>query len=300
MLKQKAIKKIYISTLALIILLLICIFPSNKDINEEIVYLPNKELPIYAIDPNGYVVRTNIIDKTDKSLSNIEFIIDVLTIGSVNNLVLTNGFVGVIPKGTALLNYETENNTLKLNFSNEFLNIEKENEEKLIESLVYSLCEIKNIDNISIYVEDQLLDKLPNSKKSLNSKLDKSYGINKIFDVSDIKNTSKTTIYYLEKINSNEYYVPITKINNSNKEAVEIIIEELQNKPIYESNLISYLNVAYELQDYEILENSIKLSFDNKALANLKDSEITEKVKFSLSLSLRDTYLIDDITILFN
>ena len=176
----------------------------------------------------------------------------------------------------------------------------KENdEEKMIESLIYSLCELENIDKILIYVENKKLNELPNSKVKLPVSLDKSYGINKVYDIKSYKNVTKTTIYYASKTDDLTYYIPITKITNNDANAVEIIVKELKTSPIYESNLISFLNASYELKNYEIMENSVNMSFDNKMLLNLNDENITEKVKYTLSLSIRDT-LGKDVSIKIN
>ena len=247
------------------------------------------------MDQNNYVARISVI-KNDTE-DEINYIIDTLTIGSITANYLPNGFTGIIPHNTKLIDYSLEDKLLKLNFSKEFLNVSKENEEKLIESLIYSLCELEGVAQIMIFVEGTSLTKLPQSQKSLPLILDKSYGINKIYNFDNIKDTSKTTIYYMGKYNDNIYYIPITKITNDTIEPVEVIVNELKSTPIYETNLISYLNASYELADYEILENSITLSFDNSMLANLHDEDINEKVRYTLSLSLRDTYNIENIVI---
>lgn len=299
MLKKSAIKRIITSSLALAIMLLLLIFPTNNNsyISEEIVYIDEITMPIYALDPQNLVARTSVI-KTDKD--EILHIIDALIIDSNTSNYLPPGFNSIIPKNTKLIDYDLKDGLLKLNFSKELLNISKENEEKLIEILTYSLCEIKEVNKIMIFVEGKILDKLPHSKKELPSSLDKNIGVNKVYDLDNIKNTSKTTIYYIGKYNDYLYYIPITKISNNTSTKVEIIVEELKNTPIYETNLISYLNASYELKDYEILENSITISFDNKLIANLSDDEINEEVKYTLALSLRDTYNIEDIIININ
>lgn len=299
MLKKSAIKRIITSSLALVIMLLLLIFPTNNNsyISEEIVYIDEITMPIYALDPQNLVARTSVI-KTDKD--EILHIIDALIIDSNTSNYLPPGFNSIIPKNTKLIDYDLKDGLLKLNFSKELLNISKENEEKLIEILTYSLCEIKEVNKIMIFVEGKILDKLPHSKKELPSSLDKNIGVNKVYDLDNIKNTSKTTIYYIGKYNDYLYYIPITKISNNTSTKVEIIVEELKNTPIYETNLISYLNASYELKDYEILENSITISFDNKLIANLSDDEINEEVKYTLALSLRDTYNIEDIIININ
>ncbi|MBR4231303.1 MAG: GerMN domain-containing protein [Bacilli bacterium] len=292
MLKRHAFQKIIKTTIALFILLLLCIFPKNDyQIPEEVIYINEPSMPIYVMDKNGYVARTMAI-KNEK-LEDIKYIIDILTINSVSSINLPIGFMGIIPENTKLLSYELKDGLLKLNFSKELLTLEQEKFEKAVESLIFSLCELENVDKIMLFVENQIINNIPEV-------LDKKYGINKTYDIDDIKGTNKTTIYYLSKNNDNYYYVPITKISNTSKEAVEVIVSELKSVPIYEANLISYLNASYELKDYQIMENAIHLSFNNLLLANLDEKDIEEKVKYTISLSLRDTYNIEDITITLN
>lgn len=297
MLKKNALRRICISTFSLFIVLLLCIFPNNEtSYPEEIISINELTMPLYIKDQNGYVARTNIIKKKD---NDIEYIINLLTKGSLYENYLQVNFEPLIPENTKLLNYSLNDKVLKLNFSKEFLLVKENDEEKMIESLIYSLCELESIDKILIYVENKKLNELPNSKIKLPVSLDKSYGINKVYDIKSFKNVTKTTIYYASKTDDLTYYIPITKITNNDANAVEIIVKELKTSPIYESNLISFLNASYELKNYEIMENSVNMSFDNKMLLNLNDENITEKVKYTLSLSIRDT-LGKDVSIKIN
>lgn len=297
MLKKNALRRICISTFSLFIVLLLCIFPNNEtSYPEEIISINELTMPLYIKDQNGYVARTNIIKKKD---NDIEYIINLLTKGSLYENYLPINFEPLIPENTKLLNYSLNDKVLKLNFSKEFLLVKENDEEKMIESLIYSLCELESIDKILIYVENEKLNELPNSKIKLPVSLDKSYGINKVYDIKSFKNVTKTTIYYASKTDDLTYYIPITKITNNDANAVEIIVKELKTSPIYESNLISFLNASYELKNYEIMENSVNMSFDNKMLLNLNDENITEKVKYTLSLSIRDT-LGKDVSIKIN
>ena len=179
--------------------------------------------------------------------------------------------------------------------------VKEEYEKNLISSLIYSLSELENINSISILIENKPFLVLPNSKEVLPNILDKSFGINKEYNIENILNTVNITSYYVKKNTDNTlYYVPITKASNTPKEKIEIIINELKTVPINKSNFISYLNASYELNNYEILENSIAISFNNKILANLKDENIIEIAKYCLSLSIRDTYNIDNVNIIVN
>ena len=297
MLKKNALRRICISTFSLLIVLLLCIFPSNESsYPEEIIRVSELTMPLYIKDQNNYVARTNIIKKGD---NDIEYIISILTKGSINENYLPMNFEALIPENTKLLDYSLNDKVLKLNFSKEFLLVKENDEEKMLESLIYSLCELESVDKILIYVENEKLNELPNSKVKLPVSLDKSYGINKVYDIKSFKNITKTTIYYASKTDDITYYIPITKITNDVANAVEIIVNELKTSPIHEINLSSFLNASYEFKNYEIMESSVDMSFDNKMLLNLSDESITEKVKYTLALSIRDT-LGKDVSININ
>ena len=298
MLKRASLRRIMIATLALFILLIIYFFPTTTPIEESLSYIEKEEIPIFLVDSLEYIARTSIVKNSESTEELILEVIASLTIGSEKSNYIRDGFKGIIPENTKVLDTSLEDNILTINFSKEFLNVSLESEEKMLEALVYSLLEIPDVKKISILVEGEKLKNLPNSKKKIPEFLDRSFGINKIYNLDSIKDTSKTTIYYLSKYNDYYYYVPVTKITNNTTEKAEIIIKELKSTPIYHTNLISYLAASTNITNYEILENSISLSFDNHLLANLNDEDMLEEVKYSIALSMRDSYGVDEV--LFN
>ena len=293
---KTSIKKLIITSLALLILIIIYFFPKNDSyINESLSYVETTDMPIFLIDNNNYVARTTIVKNTESQKDTIKEVIESLTIDSNKSQYIPNNFRAIIPKNTKLLDLSINDNILKLNFSKEFINVNELDEQKLIEALIYSLTEINGIDKIMIFIEGEQLLFLPNSHKRLPTILDKSYGINKVYNLDSIKDTSKTTIYYLSKDNNFYYYVPVTKVSNDSTERVEIIINSLKSTPVYQPNLKSYLTASANLLSYELLENAMSLSFDNKILANLEEKSILEEVKYSIALSIRDTYNIQKV-----
>ena len=296
MIKKSSIRRICVATLALFLLLIIYLFPnSDVTIKEHLDYIKKDEMPIFLVDNSNYVARTSIAKTSQNINDQIIEIIETLTINSKKSTYIREGFSPIIPENTKILNLALENEILTINFSKEFLTISKENEEKMLEAIIYSLTELKEIKKIKILVENNPLTKLPNSNKKISEFLDKTYGINKIYNLDSIKETSKTTIYYLSKINDYYYYVPVTKVSNEKLERVEIIIKELKSTPIYHTNLISYLAASTNITNYELLENAISLSFNNYLIANMKEEEILEEVKYSIALSLRDTYGVNEV-----
>ena len=296
MIKKSSIRRICVATLALFILLIIYFFPSSDvTIKEHLSYIKKDEMPIFLVDNSNYVARTSIVKSSETINEQIKEIIETLTINSKKSTYIRDGFKPIIPENTKIIDLKLDNEILTINFSKEFLTVNETNEELMLEALIYSLTELKEIKKIKILVENIPFTKLPNSNKKLPEYLDKTYGINKIYNLNSIKETSKTTIYYLSKINDYYYYVPVTKVSNEKLERVEIIIKELKSTPIYHTNLISYLAASANMTNYELLENAISLSFNNYLIANMKEEQILEEVKYSIALSLRDTYGINEV-----
>lgn len=296
MIKKSSIRRICVATLTLFILLIIYFFPSNDTvIKKHLSYITKDEMPIFLVDNSDYVARTSIVKNSSETIEQIKEIIEALTKNTKKSSYIRDGFKPIIPEGTKILDLKLEENILTINFSKELLNVVHCDEQKMIEAIIYSLTEIKDIKKIKILVEGKPLTNLPNSNKKLPEYLDKSYGINKIYNIDSIKETTKTTIYYLSKNKDYYYYVPVTKVSNEKTERVEIIIKELKSTPIYHTNLISYLAASANMTSYEMLENAISLSFNNYLIANIKEEDILEEVKYSIALSIRDTYGINEV-----
>ena len=149
-----------------------------------------------------------------------------------------------------------------------------------------------------IFIEEKKLEYLPQTNIKLPNTLTRNFGINKIYDLTNIKNISKTTIYYIGKEEDLVYYIPVTKIDNNQNNKIEIIIEELKSSPTYETNLLSYLASSVKLLNYETLENAINLTFNNEIFSDFNNNNILEEVKYSISLSLKDSLHVEEVNFL--
>lgn len=296
MLKRKVLKRLMILFCCLLIVGIIYIFPSTTDTEEDVDFIKQEDQDIiYLVDNNDYVARVSIVLNNEDTLKKAKEIIEYLTINGQYNDYIRDGFSPIIPKNTKLLDIGLSEGILKLNFSKEFLNINVKNEHKLLEAIVYSLTELENIESITIFIEGKILDKLPHSKINLPTTLDRNFGINKIYNLVTIDNSTKTTIYYVSKYNDYYYYVPVTKVDNKTNEKIEIIIKELTSSSMLETNLMSYLASSTELLDYTQTENSLVLNFNNQILSDVNNNELLEEVVYSINLSIKDNYNIENV-----
>lgn len=296
MLKKMSIKKILVSSTAIILLLIIYLIPDNKkDIdlkNSSIEYNYNNVVgTIYLVDSNDYVARTTIPTCKCDDVALAKDLVEGLIIGGAKNNIIPNGFRSILPPDVVVKDINLKDKILTIDFSKELLEINKNDEEKAIESLVYTLTSINGIDKIIIKVEGEVLNKLPNSKNNLPTVLDKSYGINKTYELSNLNNILSYTTYYTSSYNNNKYYVPVTKyVNSKESDIVKVIIKELGSSPIYETNLMSYLNTNATLNNYELAGSNLILNFNEQLLNDIDKKNILEEVIYTISLSMDNIY----------
>lgn len=303
MLRRIYTKKLIVCAIALFAILLIYIVPNNKeklDIKEEINYV-NKDIEtstIFLLDSNNYLASTEIITTSKNTTDLAKELLQALIIDSSKQDRIPNGFKAVIPSNTSIRSLTYNEKVIKVDFTEDLMNTSLENEEKIIEAIVYTLTSIKDVDYVIIFMNGEILTKLPQSKITLPSTLDRSFGINKEYNITNTKNINKTTIYYISEFNDKEYYVPVTKVNNDSRNKIEIIVDELSSSNVYKTNLMSYLNNNTLLLSVNELEDEITLNFNSAIFNDINTKEILEEVIYTISMSINDNYNVN--TIVFN
>ncbi len=292
MLRTKAIRKIFLTTLTVFILLTVFTITNYNNDNvlrtnleiEDIAGL--KTNVIYLLNDEGLLVQDRVLLDGSSVEEKIEKLLINLTEGSTGSF--ADGLSKVIPKGTIIKNVMVGNKYVTIDFSKELLNVSEDKEKSMITAIVYSVMDLDDFLGVSILVEGKSLEEYPNSKEKINKILDKSIGINKNYDITSFNNINKVVIYYLENINDNLYYVPVTKYVNDDREKVNIIVEELASSYIYESNLMSFLNSNVSLIEYEEKDNIMSLNFNDYLFDG--NDKVLEEVLYSIAYSVFDNY----------
>ncbi len=299
MLKKISIRKIILSSLALFAMFLIYIIPANEnslDIKEELEYVNTniESSPIFLMDQNSYVALTSVALNDTNIENKARQLIKVLTIGGMDSKI-PSGFSAIIPPNTEVLNLSYENGILKVDFSKDLLNISEKLEEKMVESIVYTLTSIDKVDGVIIYVEGDILTKLPKTKINLPSTLDKTFGINKEFDLTSTKDITDVTVYYINQISDNYYYVPVTKYVNDDRDKVSIIIDELASNFNPNKNLMSFLNDGTKLVSSEVKDGNMYLNFNEEILNSSVNQDISKETLDMISLSIGANYEVKEV-----
>ena len=295
MIKRISLKKISICIIAFISIFLFNLFPTNKlRINKTLEYKDENSSTIFLLDENNYLAKTSInIDDNNIKLKAKKLLLALINDEKYQDII-PNGFKSIIPSSTKILNIYYKENVIKVDFSSDLLNVDKQFEEKIIEDIVYTLTSIKDIKYVIIYIDGEILTKLPKSNITIPATLDRNFGINKEYNITSNKDIKKTTVYYINKYNDNYYYVPVTKINNSDKQKAEIIIDELKYNNVYNTHLMSFLNNDVKIINVDYTDKTLSIELNDKIFDN-NTNKILDEVINTICLSLNDNYDINEI-----
>ena len=283
MLRKKALKRISLTTLVLFIMLVTFSFDmlsQDKNTNlDEVEYVSNLNTThIYLLNKDNYIDKVDILINPEYvSKQALEILKNLYTSNKkYNNL------KGLIPSNTKINKIDYVNNTLIIDFSGDLLKVNKDLEEKVIESIVYSLLEIKGVNNIQIKIDGKIVNKLEKSNITLPDILDNSLGINKTFAINSLKDIQSVVLYYVFNNDNSDYYVPVTKYINSREDKVKIIIDSLKGSFTSSTNLKSYLNYK-DIKDYSLDNDILTITF------NSLNDENLESVTYTLACSVFDS-----------
>lgn len=300
MIKKTVIKKMILTMAIIFSISLMYLLPgkeNNNQFKEEVVYTNNEitQSIIYLLDNSNMLGRTKVVVNESDVEAKAKELLEILIKDGKGESKIPSGFQSIIPSDTRIISIELENELIKVNFSNDLLDVKQELEEKVIEAIVYTLTNIDGIKQVIIYVDGNVLSYLPKSKIHLPSTLDRSYGINKEYDLKTYKDINSVVVYYVSKYNNDTYYVPVTKYLNDDRDKIKIIIDELASSPLYHSNLMSYLNNNVSLLSAEQDLGTMKLVFDNYVFQDSDSKKILEEVIYTISLSIGDNYDVNEV-----
>lgn len=258
---KKFIKKRFFIFLFPIIAICItvgAIFMSNDDKLEHsfVVNIEKDQTyrKVYMLDNDNYLVPlTFSFDSKELLADDIRYVISMLRDESP---LTTKGYRTLINENVKIQGIELENNILNIDFSKEFKEHEESKEEKILESLTWTLTQYDEVNGLTISVDGVKLESLPQSGIVLPSVLDKTIGINKYYDTTgNVYNTTSITVFY-EKENFGEtVYVPVTR---------RVIEEENDKMSVYNAMFkdISVMSGLRQIDELKLIDDEQVINFN--------------------------------------
>ena len=252
---------------------------------------------LYLIDKNGYVVsQTMDLPKTESVAKQA---LEYLVVNGPVQQHLPNDFRAVLPADTAMT-VNIKDGTATVDFSNEFATYAEEDEQRILESVTWTLTQFDSIDNVKIQLNGKELDSMPVNGTPIGEKLSRANGINVSTEgVVDITNSKPVTVYYIGGEAEDYYYVPVTKrVENDDSSEIETIVEELAAGPGYGTGLLSQFQTGVKLvEEPKIDDGQVTLDFNESIYGSMEEKMVSEHVLNTLVLSLTEQKGIESVAV---
>lgn len=300
MLRKFAYNKIFRTTGMLLLFLLLLLFPASKEysLEDDITVKTSSNLKkneVFLIDKNGYVARCKVLISGNTNEDYATKLVELLIIDGKYQEKIPNGFRAILPTDVKINDVSINGDSITIDLSKEFYELSSPDVQRAIEALTFNLTSINGITNLYIKIDSSSLKTFDKTGKNFVQPFTRKSGVNKTYDVTNYKDASSVTVYYVSKSNNGYYYVPVTKITNDNRDKIKIIIDELTCSHIYETNLMSFLNYNTKLLNYELTDDVLTLNFNNFLFDDENSKSILEEVIYSISLSVRDNYEVKEV-----
>ncbi len=272
----------------------------NKTVSKEEAAAETVMTELYLIDKNGYVVSQALPLPNQESVAKqaLEYLV---VNGPVQNI-LPNGFRAVLPADTQVT-VDIKDGTAIADFSPEFNNYQPEDEQKILQSITWTLTQFDSVKKVELRVNGYPLTEMPVNGTPIDEEgLTRKLGINvDIEGVADPTSTKPLTVYYVSQNGDKTYYVPVTKRVSSNSvDEVKAVVGELISGPGYSTALVSDFTGAKLLEDPKLEDGTVTLNFNEAVYGSLEEKIVSEHMMNSLVLSLTEQKGIKGVSVLVN
>lgn len=255
--------------------------PINTPVSGETTKIKRK---LYLKNKDGLLVPLSIsIDPYEDRVEEIKYLISKLK----KDVEVETGYQGLLDREVELLDVKLEDSKLTLDFNDAFNNYNKEDEIRIIESLVWTCSQYRDISQIKILVNGQELTKMPVGNCPIPKVLDTRFGINNhvFMPRNDLDNV---TVYYEDVSSEDRIYIPVTIRVEEKEEKVQTIMSALEESiPTYTGLRKAKVLNRIEFSDIPtILEGVINIDLTASSLVD--ETTIDKDVYEYLVMSFRD------------
>ncbi|SEM34319.1 germination protein M [Mesobacillus persicus] len=255
---------------------------------------------LYLIDKNGYVVSQTM--DLPKTQSVAKQALEYLVVNGPVTEMLPNDFRAVLPADTQMT-VNIKDGVATVDFSNEFATYNEEDEQRILESVTWTLTQFDSVNTVKIQINGKALESMPVNGTPIGEELTRANGINVSTDgVVDITNTKPVTVYYLGGEAESYYYVPVTKrVANDGSNDIEAVVEELAAGPGYGTGLLSQFQTGVKLlDDPKMQDGQVTLDFNESIYGSFEEKMVSEHVLNTLVLSLTEQKGIESVAVTVN
>ncbi|WP_082233665.1 GerMN domain-containing protein [Halobacillus massiliensis] len=256
------------------------------------------ERELYLLDSNGMVVPQTLEIPASKEVAAqaLEYLVKD---GPVSEL-LPSGFSAVLPAGTQIKGVNLkEDGTMVVDVSKEFESYKPEEEEKILQSMTYTLTQFDGVEKIKLWVNGHELQTMPVNGTPISDGVSRSDGINiQESAVSDPVNSEPVTVYYPSQQDGQEVYqVPVTTRVANEENLYTSVAQTLLEGPALGTSLLQPFNEGAEVKNAELNEGVLTVTFNEALLTGEEAKALSNDALSSLVMSLTSLPEVDSVQV---
>ncbi|RDU36274.1 sporulation protein [Neobacillus piezotolerans] len=272
---------------------------STKD-NAAPVTEETVKTELYLIDKNGYVVSQtlNLPKTTAVATQAVKYLVEN---GPVSEM-LPNGFRAVLPADTDVSVNIAKDGIATVDLSKEFKNYQPEDEQKILQSLTWTLTQFDSVKKVKLKMNGHELTEMPVNGTPISDTLSRESGINiDSSGVSDLMNTRPVTVYYIGGEEGSYYYVPVTRrVSNTVGNSIEAAVMELAKGPSSTSLDSLFMSDVKLVEKPKVEDGKVTLNFNEAVYGAFDKKIISQQLLDALVLSLTEQEGIKEVAVQVN
>lgn len=269
---------------------------SDQDEIKASIETDLRETVVYYENDTGYVVpvKRDIAWEDGIGKAVLKNMVDSV---AIREEIAKIGFKPIIPKNTEILGMTINEDTkiCTVDFSNDLLNYESKTQEKnIINSIVYTLTEFPNIEEVKITIDGKDMDELKHGTSIEKPLTRKDINLVETSQSLEEGGYSKILVYYKGTNEENyDHYVPVTIPVNSSDIGPEFVVEKLFDKtPENLEGLFTDIPNGVEFKNARLENGTMVLDLDLNDDEILKNQDVIDRMSKNIGLTLNQ---FDDI-----
>lgn len=237
---------------------------------------------LYLMDADGMVVPKNVALPVDGSKAVAKQVLQYLVEDGPIAELLPNGFQAVIPANTEILGVHiTEDGTLIVDFSEEFLQYDAENERQIVESITNTVSQFDTVKRMKLRIEGEDINEMPVNGTPIAQGFSKNMGLNiQLASMPTLGKDEPVTIFIPKQSQTSTYFVPVTTyVTTTQKNIYADMMEKLLQMDEMNVNGLHVLNDGVKLIDTPVISDGVlHLTLSEEVLLEKEKQTISDDV----------------------
>lgn len=273
---------------------------------EEPAEEPEEELPegmlflqvYYGEEKGGYLIPFTVAVPWTEGVARAA--LEKVIRGPTPAQEMRYGLTSYVPPTTEILGLNIRDGLARIDLSREFFNYDPEQEKLVLNSIVFTLLQFSNVEEVEILVGGAPPEAFPGG--TVVNVFGRERGINLEVEegvVNDFTRGQEITLYFCSVLGeSRVFYVPVTRVVEKEGDELQITLEELLEGPREGRGLFSDIPPATELRNLALQGETVIVDFSGAILEYRGGLSGEENIKNQLLLTLTELHGVEKVGIL--